>query len=160
MCIVLPLGIVFIICYFTYSATRSKTRLAEKAIESGCSGNDMEQIRQLTRQSRPSRSIKASLLRRIVWGTLFAVTGAAVIISDLSLARHPKAMIVIIGAFVLALGVGLLASYFSGKMLYAKRIEMEEQEEKAAHSARLERIERQRGRDVGQSGPDTQKSDL
>ncbi len=160
MCTLIPLGIVFIICYFTYSAMRNKTRLAEKAIDSGCSSDDMEQIRQLTRKGRPSKSIKASLLRRVVWGTLLAISGAGVIISDLTLARHPKAMIVIIGAVVFALGAGLLASYFSGKTLYADRIAMEEQEEKAAHSARLEKIEMQRRRAVRQNDPNRQKSDL
>ncbi len=137
-----PIGIVLLICWFSYLKTRDKTRMAEKAIEAGCSAEAIEQLRYLSgRKSVKGEvkkaadgsyyapdgwSAKASLLRRLVWGALCAVIGIGIIVADLTLARYPRAMIVILGALPLAIGVGLLASYYAGRKLYAREIAAED----------------------------------
>ncbi len=123
--------------------TWKEARVAEKAIEAGTDPDAIEELSHIMRKrGRRRSSAKKSLLRRIVWGTLFAVCGLSIIIADLAMATYPKAMIVILGAFALALGLGLIISYIAGRKLLAHEIELEERAADAEFKARLEKMAR------------------
>ncbi len=118
-----PVLIVLVVMLFQYLSRREKYRLTEKAIESGVKPETIECLLPKRR-----KSAKKSLMRRIVWGGLLTVAGVAIIIFEATLDYSSDTDELIIGAVILAIGIGLVLSFVFGRKILAHDIELEDEE--------------------------------
>ncbi len=118
-----PVLLVLVVMLFQYLNRRDKYRLAEKAIVAGAKTEAIESLLPKRR-----KSAKKSLMRRIVWGGLLTVAGLAIIIFEATVDYSSDADDFIIGAVILAIGVGLVLSFVFGRKILAHDIELENKE--------------------------------
>ena len=126
VCVVLPVLIVWLISRVRIKETERKTEVMLKAIEAGVP-IDPEVFK-----SRPrSKSIKKDLLDKLNGACITGLMGIAFLLIFFfgkEWADHffPTAFYLIAGGVMLAVGIGLFISYFTGKKMMAKEIEAEE----------------------------------
>ena len=125
ICVVLPVLIVFIIGRVRQNETNRKAEIMLKAIENGQSIDP-----EIFKSSKSKGSIKKDLLEKLNGACITFLMGLAFLLLYLFKVTTfgfndflPYAA----GA-MLAVGVGLFISYFTGKKMLAKEIEAEEKE--------------------------------
>lgn len=142
---VMPLGIVFVCVFFAYLEKKDKYRTLEKAIEAG---TDPESMERLAHMDGGKKSIRRSLLNRIAWGCILLAVGILLFLvclftsgktgrSDVSV-FHFSVQMLIWAAVLFAVGLGLIISYFAGRSMYRREIEMEGMEMEEKFKARFE----------------------
>ena len=126
ICVVLPVSIVLIIGLVRSNETNRKAEVMLKAIEAGQSINP-----DFLKTANRKKSIKKDLLEKLngacITG-LMGITFLLIFFFGRGWSEHffPTPIYLLAGAVMLAVGIGLLLSYFVGKKLLATEIEAEE----------------------------------
>lgn len=127
ICVVLPVLIVFIIGRVRQNETNRRAEIMLKAIENGQT-IDPEIFK--SGKSRGKGSIKKDLLEKFNGACITSLVGLAFIV--LYLIEGPNGFfenyLPYAAGVMLAVGIGLFISYFTGKKMLAKEIEAEEKE--------------------------------
>ena len=130
ICVVLPVLIVLIIGLVRKNEINRKAEIMLKAIENGVD-IDPELIVPVKKKG----SVKQDLMDKLTGACITSLMGLAFIVLALVNAFggeinffFPSSFIPVAGAVLLAVGIGLFISYFTGKRMLAKEIEAEERE--------------------------------
>ena len=125
ICVVLPVLVIWLIARVRQNETNRKTEVMLKAIENGQSIDP-----ELFKTHKKKASIKKDLLEKLNGACITSLMGAGFLILYLVEGNHnifgnylPYA-----AAALLAVGIGLFISYFAGKKMMAKEIEVEEKQ--------------------------------
>ena len=125
ICVVLPVLIVWIVGRVRQNETNRKTEIMLKAIENGQTIDPA-----LFKTHKKKHSVKQDLLEKLNGACITSLMGAAFLVlylvqGDGSIFGNylPYA-----AAAMLAVGIGLFISYFTGKKMLAKEIEAEEKQ--------------------------------
>ena len=126
VCVVLPVLIVWLISRVRIKETERKTEVMLKAIEAGVPVDP-----QVFKTAPKNKSIKKELLEKLNGACITGLMGVAFLLiflfgGEWSDTFFPTAFYLIAGGVMLAVGIGLFISYFSGKKMLAKEIEAEE----------------------------------
>ena len=130
VCVVLPVLIVWIIARTRKNETDRKAEVMLKAIEAGATVD----MNQFNTEKKAPKTIKQELLEKLNGACITSLMGVAFL--ALSLWNEfghglpddlfMEDLLPVAGCVMLAVGVGLFISYFTGKRLLAKDIEAEE----------------------------------
>ena len=126
ICVVLPVLIVFIIGRVRQNETNRKAEIVLKAIENGQSIDP-----ELFKTSGPKKkTIKENLLEKLNGACITSLMGVAFLVIYLIQGTNGSfaSYLPYAAGAMLAVGIGLFVSYFSGKKLLAKEIEAEEKD--------------------------------
>ncbi|MBO4537036.1 MAG: hypothetical protein J5702_07490 [Bacteroidales bacterium] len=131
ICVILPVSIVLIIGLVRRNETNRKAEVMLKAIENGVPV-DLEQLN----PKKKSKSIKQDLLEKLNGACITGIMGIGFL--TLGILRTQSwefgrnmflnKFWLPAGAVLLAVGIGLLISYLTGKKMLAKELEAEEKE--------------------------------
>lgn len=132
ICVVLPVTIVWLVARTRQQETNKKAEIMLKAIEAGVP-LDMTQF-EPARKQKVTKSIKQDLLEKLNGACITGLMGAGFLtlgilrttISDFGRNTFLNKFWLPAGAVLLAVGIGLFISYFTGKKMLAKEIEAEE----------------------------------
>lgn len=125
VCVFLPVIIVWIVSRVRLNETNRKAEIMLKAIENGVT-LDPDLFK-----SQKKASIKKELVDKFNGACITSLMGAAFLILyfiKCDLPFFPSSYLPVAGAVMLAVGIGLFISYFTGKKMLAKEIEAEEKE--------------------------------
>ena len=126
ICVALPVLIVWIIARVHKNETDRKAEILLKAIENGVS-IDPDVLKPATK----NKSVKKDLLDKLNGACITGLMGIAFLLIFFfgrEWADHffPTAFYLIAGGVLVAVGIGLLVTYITGKKMLAKEIEAEE----------------------------------
>lgn len=126
VCVVLPVCIVLIIGLVRRNETNRRAEIMLKAIEKGQTIDP-----KLFETPRKNKTIKQDLLEKLNGACITSLMGVAFLLifffgGEWADTFCPTALWLIAGGVMVAVGVGLFVSYFTGKKLMAKEIEAEE----------------------------------
>ena len=132
ICVVLPIMVVWLVARTRQHETDRKAEIMLKAIESGVPV-DMSQFEPAKKQKGP-RTIKQDLLEKLngacitgLMGITFLTLGILRTLNwEFGRNMFLNKFWLPAGGVLLAVGIGLLISYFTGKKMLAKEIEAEE----------------------------------
>ena len=109
------------------------SKLISQMIEKSEGANiDFKAMAQMLQEPKNQVSTKKSLLNNLKWGCIFSFVGLALL--GVALYGHcttlpgPTAEFLLMGGFVLAIGLGFLVTFFVSKNYLKKKIEKEEKE--------------------------------
>ena len=130
VCVVLPVLIVWIIARSRKNETDRKAEVMLKAIEAGATVD----MNQFNTEKKAPKTIKQELLEKLNGACITSLMGLAFLALSLwsEFGRglpddlFMEDLLPVAGCVMLAVGVGLFISYFTGKRLLAKDIEAEE----------------------------------
>ena len=130
ICVVLPVLIVWIIARTRKNETDRKAEVMLKAIEAGATVD----MNQFNTEKKAPKTIKQELLEKLNGACITSLMGLAFLALSLwsEFGRglpddlFMEDLLPVAGCVMLAVGVGLFISYFTGKRLLAKDIEAEE----------------------------------
>lgn len=130
VCVVLPVLIVWIIARTRKNETDRKAEVMLKAIEAGATVD----MNQFNTEKKAPKTIKQELLEKLNGACITSLMGLAFLALSLwsEFGRglpddlFMEDLLPVAGCVMLAVGVGLFISYFTGKRLLAKDIEAEE----------------------------------
>ena len=126
ICVVLPVLVVWFISRVRQNETNRKAEVMLKAIESGAT-IDPEFFK--SRKEKKQKTIKQDLLEKLNGACITGLIGVAfLMLSFMNLNNSFDSYLPVAGAVMLAVGIGLLVSYFAGKRMLAKDIEAEEKQ--------------------------------
>ena len=107
------------------------SKLISQMIEKGEGANiDFKAMAEMLQEPKNQVSTKKSLLNNLKWGCIFSFVGLALL--GVALYGHcttlpgPTAEFLLMGGFVLAIGLGFLVTFFVSKNYLKKEIEKEE----------------------------------
>lgn len=129
ICVALPIVIVWMVVRARTHRTDKKMEILMKAVENG---QQVDPALLVTAQTGGRRySLKKNILNRLLFGVIFSVAGLMFLI--VSIVSGGKLIYVDKSALLLSLlfisiGAGLLVSYFIGRRLLAKEMEIEEKQ--------------------------------
>lgn len=126
VCVVLPVCIVLIIGLVRRNETNRRAEVMLKAIEKGQTIDP-----KMFATPRKNKTIKQDLLEKLNGACITSLMGVAFLLifffgKEWATSFCPTALWLIAGGVMVAVGVGLFVSYFTGKKLLAKEIEAEE----------------------------------
>jgi len=132
VCVILPVMIVWLISRTRQNEINRKADIMLKAIENG-QQVDPEYFKP-TKPVKPSKGIKQDLLEKLNAACITTFMGLAFIIYAIVCYLNPESfdgfflssMAPIAGGVLLAVGIALFVTYFTGKKMLAKEIEAEE----------------------------------
>lgn len=133
VCVVLPVTIVWLVTRAKQNETNKKAEIMIKAIEAGAPV-DMEQFNSARKSPR---TIKQDLLEKLNGACITGLMGIGFLVFGIvrtynpdfgGLGSHFGRFLLPAGGIMLAVGIGLLVSYFVGKKMLAKEIEAEEKQ--------------------------------
>ena len=130
VCVVLPVLIVWIIARTRKNETDRKAEVMLKAIEAGATVD----MNQFNTEKKAPKTIKQELLEKLNGACITSLMGLAFLALSLwsEFGRglpddlFMEDLLPVAGCVMLAVGIGLFISYFTGKRLLAKDIEAEE----------------------------------
>ena len=129
--VVLPIIIVALVARAKTNATNKRAEIALAAIEKN---TDVDPGEFFKKMNPPRRSIKARLLDRLLWGSIFTLFGVgiyiAVFVYNIFIGHFDRDMFIGMSfAAVPSLGVGLafLVNYFVGRKVLKQEMESEAQ---------------------------------
>ena len=130
VCVVLPVLIVWIIARTRKNETDRKAEVMLKAIEAGATVD----MNQFNTEKKAPKTIKQELLEKLNGACITSLMGLAFLALSLwsEFGRglpddlFMEDLLPVAGCVMLAVGVGLFISYFTGKRLLARDIEAEE----------------------------------
>ena len=130
ICVVLPVLIVWIIARTRKNETDRKAEVMLKAIEAGATVD----MNQFNTEKKAPKTIKQELLEKLNGACITSLMGLAFLALSLwsEFGRglpddlFMEDLLPVAGCVMLAVGIGLFISYFTGKRLLAKDIEAEE----------------------------------
>lgn len=131
ICVVLPVLVVWLITRAKQNETNRKADIMLKAIEAGVPV-DMEQFR--TAKKKAPVSVKQDLLEKLNGACITGIMGIGfltlgilrITISDFGRSTFLNKFWLPAGCVLLAVGIGLFITYFTGKKMLAKEMEAEE----------------------------------
>ena len=134
VCVILPVAIVFIIGRTRQNEINRKSEIMIKAIENG-QQIDPELFKSPEPRPKTPKTIKQKLLDKLTGGCICTLIGAAFIALGVVRASVPgfgwrtvlNRWWLPAGGVMLAVGTGLLISYFAGKKILANEIKAEEE---------------------------------
>ena len=127
ICVALPVLIVWLVVRARQNETNRRAEILLKAIENGQT-IDLDLFKPVKKKG----SIKQELLDKLSGACITGLMGAAFLTFSLAFPKYVSGWgfagkyLPFAGAVLLAVGIGLFISYFSGKKLLAKEIEAEE----------------------------------
>ena len=124
VCVVLPVSIVFIVFFYLNKISANKMNLLSKAIENGVDIDSKALIDALETRKKSSKTVKAGLINKLIWGIILLVCGVSV----LGMAMFGRFDIYdegVVGIICLAVGLALVVSYIVGKKMLQPEIEAE-----------------------------------
>ena len=126
---VLPIVIVWLNMRRRMNETNRQTQIVLAALEK----NSDVDIEELMKKLSPKRKLlKEKLLLRLLWGSILAFLGVALIgycVVEGIVGGAPEAFLQqtsLCGAFLLAIGIAFLINYFVGRRMLAREMEAEE----------------------------------
>ncbi len=131
ICCVLPVCIVLIVFVYRNKALTKKTDILKLAIEKGAHVDPGSLMEALAATGHRRKSVRLQLLNRLTAGCVLFMVGVIAIISVLCIPAEDiipvaKAFFVSIASVICAIGVGFLVSFFIGKKMLKKDVEIEE----------------------------------
>ena len=131
ICVVLPVMVVWLITRARQNETNRKAEIMIKAIEAGVPV-DMDQFK--SAKKKGSTSIKQDLLEKLNGACITGLMGIGfltlgilrVVIADFGRNTLLNKFWLPAGCVLLAVGIGLFITYFTGKRMLAKEMEAEE----------------------------------
>ena len=125
ICVVLPVMIVWLVSRVRQNETNRKAEIMLKAIENGQTIDP-----NIFKTNRPKGSIKKDLLEKLNGACITFLMGLAFLLLFLFKVQTFgfDAFLPYAAGAMLAVGIGLFVSYFTGKKMLAKEIEAEEKE--------------------------------
>ena len=131
ICVVLPVMVVWLITRARQNETNRKAEIMIKAIEAGVPV-DMDQFK--SAKKKGSTSIKQDLLEKFNGACITGLMGIGfltlgilrVVIADFGRNTLLNKFWLPAGCVLLAVGIGLFITYFTGKRMLAKEMEAEE----------------------------------
>lgn len=126
ICVVLPVLIVFIIGRVRKNETDRKAEIMLKALENGAT-IDPDFFKPAKKKKK---GIKQDLLEKLNGGLITGLIGLAFLLLYFlgAIDNSFSKFLPFAGAMMLAVGIGLLVSYYVGKKMLAKEIEEEEKQ--------------------------------
>ena len=126
VCVVLPVAIVLIIGLVRRNETNRKAEVMLKAIENGQSIDP-----DLFAVPKKKQTIKKDLLDKLNGACITSLMGVAFLLifffgREWAVNFFPTALYLIGGSVLVAVGIGLFITYFTGKKMMANEIEAEE----------------------------------
>ena len=127
VCVVLPVLIVWLVVRARQNDTNRRAEVMLKAIEMGVPVDA-----DLFKAKKAKGTIKENLLEKLSGGCITGLMGSAFLICSFAFPKIVSGWgfagkyMPFAGTVLLAVGAGLLISYFCGKKLLAKEIEVEE----------------------------------
>ena len=126
VCVVLPVAIVLIIGLVRRNETNRKAEVMLKAIENGVTIDP-----EFFKSNKKKSSIKKDLLDKLNGACITSLMGLAFLLifffgKEWASNFCPTALWLIAGGVMVAVGIGLFITYFTGKKMLAKEIEAEE----------------------------------
>lgn len=130
VCVVLPVAIVWIVGRTRQNETNRKTEVMLKAIESGAQIDP----NMFKSREKPVKSLKERLLEKLSGACVTSLMGIAFLTMAFINSYNPgllngvplRSWMPVAGCILLAVGVGLFISYFTGKSMLADEMEAEE----------------------------------
>ena len=125
ICVVLPVLIVFIIGRVRKNDTDRKAEIMLKALENGATIDP-----NFFKPAKKKKGIKQDLLEKLNGGLITGLIGLAFLLLYFlgAIDNSFSKFLPFAGAMMLAVGIGLLVSYYVGKKMLAKEIEEEEKQ--------------------------------
>jgi multisubunit Na+/H+ antiporter MnhG subunit len=132
ICVILPVAIVWIVMFTRQQEVKRKTEVMLKAIEAGV---PVDTNLLSADKKKTNKSIKQDLLEKLNAACITSLMGLAFLIFATIRYFNPGFgggnfffgdFLFPAGGVLLAVGIGLFASYFAGKKMLAKEIEAEE----------------------------------
>ena len=126
VCVILPVLIVFIIGRVRKNETDRKAEIMLKALENGAT-IDPDFFKPAKKKKK---GIKQDLLEKLNGGLITGLIGLAFLLLYFlgAIDNSFSKFLPFAGAMMLAVGIGLLVSYYVGKKMLAKEIEEEEKQ--------------------------------
>lgn len=134
VCVVLPIWVVTLVMK---ARTRKMDRKMDILMASVEKGQQVDPALLVAAEEGNGKyKLKRNILNRLAFGSIFSLLGAVLFIIPVLLGPSTSAIATqsrnsaffVIGAILLAVGAGLLISYFVGRKMLAKEIEAEEAE--------------------------------
>ncbi|MBR6423594.1 MAG: hypothetical protein IKS47_02790 [Bacteroidales bacterium] len=126
VCVVLPIAIVLIVGLVRKNETNRRAEVMLKAIENGQTIDP-----EIFARPKKKQSIKHDLLEKLNGACITSLMGVAFLLifffgGKWANSFFPTAFYLIAGGVLLAVGIGLFITYFTGKKMMANEIEAEE----------------------------------
>lgn len=131
VCVILPVAVVFIVGRTKQNEINRKTEVMIKAIENGAQ-IDPEMFKS-TEEPKAPKTLKQELVDKLTGGCVVTLMGVAFLTLYCIDRFVPGANIMfgkwlpVAGGVMLAVGIGLLVSYFASKSILADEIKAEEE---------------------------------
>lgn len=135
ICCVLPVCVVLIVYIYRNKALEKKTDVLKLAIEKGAMVDPKNLMDALAdtdrRHNRRHKSIRRRLLNRLTAGCILFIVGVVAVICILSvpsseISMMAKAFLVSMTSVIAAIGLGFIVSFWVGKSMLKKEIEVED----------------------------------
>lgn len=132
VCVILPVAIVAIVGRTKQNEINRKSEIMIKAIENG-QQIDPELFKSTAPEPKAPKTLKQELVEKLTGGCVVTLMGTAFLTLFLIDTFFPEAHIMfgnwlpVAGGVMLAVGIGLLISYFAGKKILADEIKAEEE---------------------------------
>ena len=129
VCVVLPIVIVWMVVRARTHRMDKKMEILMKAVENG---QQVDPALLVTAQTGGRKySLKKNILNRLLFGAIFSMAGLMLlIVTVLSASKviYMDKVSLLLSLLFISIGAGLLISYFIGRRLLAKEMEIEEKE--------------------------------
>ncbi len=129
VCVVLPIVIVWMVVRARTHMMDKKMEILMKAVENG---QQVDPALLVTAQTGGRKySLKKNILNRLLFGVIFSMAGLMLlIVTVLSASKviYMDKVSLLLSLLFISIGAGLLISYFIGRRLLAKEMEIEEKE--------------------------------
>lgn len=131
ICCVLPVCVVLIVYIYRNKALEKKTDVLKLAIEKGAMVDPKNLMDALADTGRRHKSIRRRLLNRLTAGCILFIVGVVAVICILSvpsseISMMAKAFLVSMTSVIAAIGLGFIVSFWVGKSMLKKEIEVED----------------------------------
>lgn len=129
VCVVLPIVIVWMVVRARTHSMDKKMEILMKAVENG---QQVDPALLVTAQTGSRKySLKKNILNRLLFGVIFSMAGLMLLIVTVlsgSKVIYMDKFSLLLSLLFISIGAGLLISYFIGRRLLAKEMEIEEKE--------------------------------
>lgn len=129
VCVVLPIVIVWMVVRARTHRMDKKMEILMKAVENG---QQVDPALLVTAQTGGRKySLKKNILNRLLFGVIFSMAGLMLLIVTVlsgSKVIYMDKFSLLLSLLFISIGAGLLISYFIGRRLLAKEMEIEEKE--------------------------------
>ena len=131
ICCVLPVCVVLIFYIYRNKALEKKTDVLKLAIEKGAMVDPKNLMDALADTGRRHKSIRRRLLNRLTAGCILFIVGVVAVICILSvpsseISMMAKAFLVSMTSVIAAIGLGFIVSFWVGKSMLKKEMEVED----------------------------------